>query len=104
MHRVVGVLVSRFLLDLQAANRRTLKLNSDDPLNLTTSWANDNERGPPGGRTTLNFARVIGSLGSSIDPDESSPSGSNGVFDFESDPIQTSSREDASCPHVSVFA
>ncbi|KAI0738622.1 alcohol acetyltransferase-domain-containing protein [Daedaleopsis nitida] len=36
---VIGVLVSRFLLDLQAASQKTMKLNSDDPLHFTTTWA-----------------------------------------------------------------
>ena len=61
--RVEAVLVSRFLLDLQAASRRTLKLSRSDPLNFGTTWTDggDNDNG------SLSFARVIGSLGSSID-------------------------------------
>ncbi|TFK84135.1 hypothetical protein K466DRAFT_589157 [Polyporus arcularius HHB13444] len=64
-NQVEAVLVSHFLLDLQAANRRTLKLSRDDPLNFTTTWTDS------GGNGSLNFARVIGSLGSSIAPSSS---------------------------------
>ena len=58
-------LVSRFLLDLQAASRRTLKLSRSDPLNFGTTWTDGGDNG------SLSFARVIGSLGSSIDPSSS---------------------------------
>ncbi|KAI0765625.1 hypothetical protein BD413DRAFT_637664 [Trametes elegans] len=54
---VTVVLVSRFLLDLQAANRRALRLDSRDPLHVDVSSAG-----------TLSFARVVGSLGASLGP------------------------------------
>ncbi|KAI0630663.1 hypothetical protein C8Q77DRAFT_1160216 [Trametes polyzona] len=53
---VTAVLVSRFLLDLQTANRKTMRLDSQDTIFATTSAL--------GG--TLDFARVVGSLGSSL--------------------------------------
>ncbi|RPD53368.1 hypothetical protein L227DRAFT_400236 [Lentinus tigrinus ALCF2SS1-6] len=63
--QVEGVLVSHFLLDLQSASRRTLRLSRDDPLNFETTWSDG------GGTGSLSFARVIGSLGSPIEPDSS---------------------------------
>ncbi|KAM5530955.1 hypothetical protein V8D89_015400 [Ganoderma adspersum] len=57
---VTAVLVSRFLLDLQAANRKALRLDSQDMSQDETS------QGFPAG--SLIFNRVVGSLGSSIDP------------------------------------
>ncbi|PIL24627.1 hypothetical protein GSI_12511 [Ganoderma sinense ZZ0214-1] len=61
---VTAVLVSRFLLDLQAANRKTLRLDSQDLSQEETS------QGVPTG--SLIFNRVVGSLGSSILPGSSS--------------------------------
>ena len=55
MLRITAVLVSRFLLDLQAANQRSLKLNTDDPLHFSS--------GSDDGTGSLTFARVVGSLG-----------------------------------------
>ena len=54
------MLVSRFLLDLQAASRHTLKLDPDDPLHPSTTWTQ------PSQTATLSFARVVGSLGSTL--------------------------------------
>ena len=52
------VLVSRFLLDLQASNQRALKLDSRDPLYLSDAQPQSQ---------SLVFARVVlGSLGGSI--------------------------------------
>ena len=53
--RITAVLVSRFLLDLQTANQRSLKLNSNDPLHLST--------GAFDAAGSVAFARVVGSLG-----------------------------------------
>ncbi|KAM5536576.1 hypothetical protein V8D89_009671 [Ganoderma adspersum] len=52
---ITAVLVSRFLLDLQTANQRSLKLGSSDPLHLST-------RSFDGGGSVA-FARIVGSLG-----------------------------------------
>ena len=59
------MLVSRFLLDLQSANRDALKLGTRDPLNteLSQAYSRSSE--------TLTFARIVGSVGLSIDFPES---------------------------------
>ncbi|RDX50370.1 hypothetical protein OH76DRAFT_1402842 [Lentinus brumalis] len=53
---ITAVLISRFLLDLQAANRKTVIMDSEDPLYISTVSFAD----------TLSFARVVGSLGESM--------------------------------------
>ncbi|TFK85096.1 hypothetical protein K466DRAFT_588382 [Polyporus arcularius HHB13444] len=88
IHPITGILVSRFLFDLQGANRQALHLDSKNgPMSYST-YISDG---------SLSFARVIGSIGSSIpstsmysdDPD----------FDFAS---QTSTAEATSSPTLSV--
>ena len=59
------MLVSRFLLDLQSANRDALKLGTRDPLNTELSQAYSRSSG------TLTYARIVGSVGLSIDFPES---------------------------------
>ncbi|KAH9893594.1 hypothetical protein C8Q73DRAFT_647649 [Cubamyces lactineus] len=54
---VTAVLVSRFLLDLQNTNRKSLRLDPSDSMHIDTSF---------GG--TLSFARVVGSIGSPLEP------------------------------------
>ncbi|TFK84026.1 hypothetical protein K466DRAFT_589248 [Polyporus arcularius HHB13444] len=49
------ILITRFLLDLQEANRRDVKLDSDDPLHFSGGSAG-----------TLSFARAMGSIGEVI--------------------------------------
>lgn len=56
-HRLTGILVGRFLLHLQAANRKALDLQSS-----IHSEAH--------GTATLVFARAVGSLVSSLGPEE----------------------------------
>ena len=51
------MLVSRFLLDLQTANQRSLKLSSNDPLHLSTGGFDFDGGG------SVAFARIVGSLG-----------------------------------------
>ncbi|KAI0794568.1 hypothetical protein C8Q74DRAFT_1366001 [Fomes fomentarius] len=58
---ITSILVSRFLLNLQGANRDAVNLTSRSPSQQLTST----------GGQTLNFARIIGSLGSSLDFTES---------------------------------
>ena len=58
--RLTSILIAHFLLDLQEASRRTLKLNSDDPLYSEASFGGSRQ-------SSLNFARVVGSLGAVID-------------------------------------
>ncbi|TBU23719.1 hypothetical protein BD311DRAFT_767994 [Dichomitus squalens] len=50
------ILVSRFLLDLQEAGRRGLNLDSQGSMQTDTE----------SGRSTIDFARIIGSLGSNL--------------------------------------
>ncbi|TFK82801.1 hypothetical protein K466DRAFT_603385 [Polyporus arcularius HHB13444] len=50
------VLVSRFLLDLQSANQRALKVDSDDPLYLDSMSFS----------SRVNMSRIVGSLGTSL--------------------------------------
>ncbi|KAI1792493.1 hypothetical protein LXA43DRAFT_1082153 [Ganoderma leucocontextum] len=57
---LTSILIAHFLLDLQDASRRTLKLNSDDPLYSEASIGGSRQ-------SSLNFARVVGSLGAVID-------------------------------------
>ena len=59
------MLVSRFLLDLQSANRDALKLGTRDPLNTELSQAYSRSSG------TLTFARIVGSVGLLMDLPES---------------------------------
>ncbi|RPD73086.1 hypothetical protein L226DRAFT_536590 [Lentinus tigrinus ALCF2SS1-7] len=54
---VTTVLISRFLLDLQSANQRALKVDSDDPLYLDTMTFS---------RSANIESRVVGSLGASL--------------------------------------
>ncbi|KAL1940881.1 hypothetical protein VTO73DRAFT_7922 [Trametes versicolor] len=55
---VTAVLVSRFLIDLQTASRKTLRLDSQDSMYIDSTAF---------GVGTLSFARVVGSLGSSLE-------------------------------------
>ena len=61
-YRLTSILISHFLLDLQEAYRRTLRLDPDDPLYTEASIGGDQ-------LGSLNFAHVVGSLGAVIDLD-----------------------------------
>lgn len=50
------MLISRFLIDLQSANQRALKVDSDDPLYLDTMSFS----------RSANMSRLVGSLGTSL--------------------------------------
>ncbi|RPD81464.1 hypothetical protein L226DRAFT_608689 [Lentinus tigrinus ALCF2SS1-7] len=54
---VTSILTWHFLLDLQEANQRDLKLDSEDPMHTSMSITG-----------SLNFARVMGSIGSIVVP------------------------------------
>ena len=54
---MTAVLISRFLLDLQAASQRSTNLDSSKTQTDATSFT--------GG--TISFARVVGSIGSTLD-------------------------------------
>ena len=64
------VLVSRFLLDLQASNQRALKLDSRDPLYLSAGAGGDGDAHSQSQSQSLVFARVVGSLASSVSSGE----------------------------------
>ena len=77
--RMTSILVSRFLLDLQAASQKSLKVALDDPLYSSRMGdSEDNERGVD----SLVFAGfdVVGSLGAALAPSEH---GSDGMTDGE---------------------
>ena len=58
--RLTSVLISRFLLDLQEANKRALDMDS----------SSDAGAAPDAGGGSLNFARFVGSIGASIGDDD----------------------------------
>ena len=63
--RMTAILVSRFLLDLQAANQKSLKVAQDDP--LYSSRMGDNEDNGQGvGPLFFAGFDVVGSLGASL--------------------------------------
>ncbi|RPD53385.1 hypothetical protein L226DRAFT_527161 [Lentinus tigrinus ALCF2SS1-7] len=72
-----NILTWRFLIDLQEANHRTLKLASDQPLHLSNF-----DEG------SLTFARAIGSIGATINPDI--------VYTEEADELNENSGEPSS--------
>ncbi|KAI0687549.1 hypothetical protein C8Q76DRAFT_760014 [Earliella scabrosa] len=78
---LTSILMSRFLLHLQAANRRVLHLGSPDNLTLASSsgWQLGSGSSGPGQLDTLVFERVLGSLGSSLD------AGTYSYKDFDED-------------------
>ena len=69
--RITAILISRFLLDLQEANRTDKDLNDGTSTQIISSTASVG---------TINFARVIGSIGASLDrPDGDGGSDPDGV-------------------------
>ena len=90
--RMTAILVSRFLLDLQAASQNSLKLARDDP--LYSSMMDDSEDNGPRGVGSLVFAGfdVVGSLGASLAPNEHASDGMDdeefGAADDSGEPIQ----------------
>ena len=59
--RITTILISRFLLDLQHANKQDVQLGTDD--HQPSSWASTATT-----EGSLTFARALGSLSSTIDP------------------------------------
>lgn len=80
---MTAVLVSRFLIDLQTASRKTLRLDSQDSMYMESTAF---------GVGTLSFARVVGSLGETLDP--ASPSSSS-LYDAGDDDGPSSTEVDA---------
>ncbi|KAI0690466.1 hypothetical protein C8T65DRAFT_671606 [Cerioporus squamosus] len=90
---ITAVMVARFLLDLQAANRNALLMDAEDPLSISTASSSSG---------TLNFARVVGSLGSSIGAGEAGQGSdvhTTGSSD-DSGPTHVADKEDRESPIV----
>ena len=77
--RMTSILVSRFLLDLQAANQKSLKLARDDPL-YSSRMGDSEDNGQGVGSLVFAGFDVVGSLGASLAPSEHA---SDGVDDEE---------------------
>ena len=67
--RMTALLVSRFLLDLQAASQKSLKLARDDPLYSSRMDGSENSARGTGSLVFAGFD-VVGSLGASLAPSE----------------------------------
>ena len=91
--RMTSILVSRFLLDLQVANQKSLKLARDDPLYSSGMGdSEDNGRGVD----SLVFAGfdVVGSLGASLAHSEHASDGMDDEEFREADNSGESNQED----------
>ena len=67
--RMTAILVSRFLLDLQAANQKSLKVARDDPL-YSSRMDDSEDNGRAVGSLVFAGFDVVGSLGASLAPSE----------------------------------
>ncbi|RPD72646.1 hypothetical protein L226DRAFT_614790 [Lentinus tigrinus ALCF2SS1-7] len=67
------ILITRFLLDLQEAEQRDMKLDSDNPLHFPRSYG------------ALSFARVMGSVGETIVPGAARKDACEDYLDSEGD-------------------
>ena len=74
---LTAILVSRFLIDLQAANQRVLRLDEDDPLYTSKDDTSDGQGAIAGPDVSLVFAKfdVVGSIGCVLEPEQSALSG-----------------------------
>ena len=81
---LTAILVSRFLIDLQAANQRTVRIFRDDNMFLSGIDGEDSEDCTT---TTLSFAGfdVVGSLGTQLKPGEHA---SFGISTDDSDALE----------------
>ena len=61
--RITAILVSRFLLDLQYANHKSVGIACSE-----SSTHHDSGRGEGSGSVSLTFERFVGSMGTSIAP------------------------------------
>ena len=89
--RMAAILVSRFLLDLQAANQKSLKLARDDPL-YSSRIGDSEDNGQGVGSLVFAGFDVVGSLGASLAPSEHASDGVDdeefGAADDSGEPIQ----------------
>ena len=92
--RMTAILVSRFLLDIQAANQKSLKLARDDPLySSRMDDSEDNGRGV--GSLVFAGFDVVGSLGASLAPSEHASNGHVDDEEFgETDNLEEPTQED----------
>ena len=72
--RMTAILVSRFLLDLQAANQKSLKLARDDPL-YSSRMGDSEDNGQGVGSLVFAGFDVVGSLGAALAPSEHASDG-----------------------------
>ncbi|KAH9945400.1 uncharacterized protein BXZ73DRAFT_96391 [Epithele typhae] len=77
---VTAVLVSRFLLNLQEVNQRSAHICTDSRLHDELEGTDPHAPG-----STLNFVRVVGSLSSSLEPDDVIGFGSASYDDTDTD-------------------
>ena len=77
--RMTSILVSRFLLDLQAASQKSLKLARDDPL-YSSGMGGSEDNGWGVGSLVFAGFDVVGPFGASLAPSEH---GSDGMTDGE---------------------
>ena len=94
MVRMTSILVSRFLLDLQAVSQKSLKLARDDPLYSSRLDGSENNARGAGSLVFAGFD-VVGSLGASLSPSEHA---SDGMDDEEFREVENSeelTQEDA---------
>ena len=72
--RMTAILVSRFLLDLQAASQKSLKLARDDPL-YSSRMGDSEDNGRGVGSLVFAGFDVVGPLGASLAPNEHASDG-----------------------------
>ena len=89
---MTAMLVSRFLLDLQAVNQKSLKLARDDPLHSSGMDNSDVDGRGIGSLDSVRFD-VVGSLGASLAPCEHA-SDCLGNGEISEDDLGESGRED----------
>ena len=66
MHSITAILVSRFLLDLQYANHKSVGMTCSESSAHHDGPAGDRDGGS--GSVSLTFERFVGSIGTSIAP------------------------------------
>ena len=91
--RMTAILVSRFLLDLQAASERSLKLARDDPL-YSSRMVDSEDNGQGVGPLVFAGFDVVGSLGASLAPSDHASDGMEDEAFREADNSGESIQED----------
>ena len=92
--RMTAILVSRFLLDLQAASQNSLKLARDDPL-YSSRMGDSEDNGRGVGSLVFAGFDVVGSLGASLAPSEHASDGHVNDEEFgETDSLEEPTQED----------